>query len=103
MCISDCLDLTWTIKQDHLLTNTNQCTHIWWSLNVNLSPPVSIYIRQSQNVQSFDPSGSTWFYMQKNEEVDFSHEKRKKNLYYVWERVIYTGKSFSVTRWRDEV
>ena len=27
----------------------------------------------------------------------------KKNLYYDWERVIYTEKSFSVTRWRDEV
>ena len=26
---------------------------------LNPSPPVSIYIRQSQNVQSFDPSGST--------------------------------------------
>ena len=41
----------------------------------NPSPPVLIYIRQSLNVQSFDPSGSTWFYMQKKEEVDLSHEK----------------------------
>ena len=45
--------------------------------------------------------------MQKKEEVDLSHEKwkkkSKKNLYYGWERVIYTEKSFSVTWWRDEV
>ena len=45
--------------------------------------------------------------MQKKEEVDLSHEKwkkkSKKNLYYVWEQVIYTGKSFSVTRWSNEV
>ena len=44
-------------------------------MKFNPSPPVSIYIRQSQNVQSFDPSGSTCFYMQKKEEVDLSHEK----------------------------
>ena len=42
---------------------------------INPSPPVLIYIRQSLNVQSFDPSGSTWFYMQEKEEVDLSHEK----------------------------
>ena len=29
------------------------------SFLVNPSPPVLIYIRQSQNVQSFDPSGSS--------------------------------------------
>ena len=74
--------------------------------DINPSPPVLNYIRQSQNVKSFDPSGSTWFYMQKREEVDLSHEKwkkKKKNLYYGWERIIYTEKLFSVTRWMDEV
>ena len=35
------------------------------------------YSRQSQNVQSFDPSGSTWFYMQKKEEVDLLRKKKK--------------------------
>ena len=43
--------------------------------HLNPSPPVLIYIRQSQNVQSFDPSGSTLFYKQKKEEVDLSHKK----------------------------
>ena len=40
--------------------------------------------------------------MQKKEEVDLSYEK-KKNLYYDRERVIYTGKSFSVAEKGDEV
>ena len=30
-------------------------------------------------------------------------KKSKKNLYYGWERVIYTGKSFSVGKKGDEV
>ena len=29
------------------------------NVNINPSPPVWIYSPQSQNVQSFDPSGST--------------------------------------------
>ena len=44
--------------------------------------------------------------MQKKEEVDLSHKKKKKskkNLYYGWERVIYTGKSLSVGKKGDEV
>ena len=45
---------------------------------INPSPPVLTYSQQSQNVQSFDPSGSTSFYMQKKEEVDLSY--KKKNL-----------------------
>ena len=31
------------------------------------------------------------------------NEKKKKNLYYDWERVFYTGKSFSVAEKGDEV
>ena len=45
----------------------------------NPSPPVLIYSRELQNAQSFDPSGSTWFYMQIKEEVDLSYEKKKKS------------------------
>ena len=41
---------------------------------LNPSDPVLIYGWQLQNVQSFDPSGSTWFYMQKKE-IDLSYEK----------------------------
>ena len=42
--------------------------------------------------------------MQKKEEIDLSHgKKKKKNLYYGWERVIYTGKSLSVGKKGDEV
>ena len=60
-------------EHEHNLTSHDETT-------INPSPPVLIYIRQSQNVQSFDPSGSSWFYMQKKEEVDLSHEIWKKNL-----------------------
>ena len=54
-------------------------------VSFNPSPPVLTYSRQLQNVQSFDPSGSTSFYIQKKEAVDLSYKnkkKSKKNLYY---------------------
>ena len=43
--------------------------------------------------------------MQKKEEVDLSYggKKKKKKKNYGLERVIYTGKSFSVAEKRDEV
>ena len=75
-------------------------TSIWPLLNP--SPPVLIYSRQSQNVQSFDPSG--WLdFICKRKRKSIAVTKKKKNLYYGWERVIYTGKSFSVAEKRDEV
>ena len=43
--------------------------------------------------------------MQKKEEFDLSYENKKnlKKTYYGLERVIYTGKSFSVAEKRDEI
>ena len=55
---------------------------------LNPSPPVLISIRQSKNVQSFDPSGSTLFYMQKKEEVDLKSRKMKKKSL-LWLRASY--------------
>ena len=48
-----------------------------WLLNP--SPPVLIYSRQSQNVQSFDPSRSTLFYMRMKEK-SISVTGKKKNV-----------------------
>ena len=80
----------------------------YFLLHLTLSDLVLIYSRQLQNVQSFDPSGATSFHMEKKGEVDLSYKKKKRKkskkiFYYGLERVIYTGKPFSVAEKRDEV
>ena len=79
------------------------CWHIL--LDINPSPPVLIYSQLLQNVQYFDPSGSTLFYMQKRKSISVMNIFFFFffNVHYGWERVIYTGKSFSVAEKRDEV
>ena len=42
-------------------------------------------------------------FMCKGKRKSISVTKKKKNLYYGWERVIYTGKSFSLAEKQDEV
>ena len=60
-----------------VLSEDKRSINLLYLIGFNSSDPVQIYSYLSQNAQSFDPSGSTWFYMQNKEEVDLSYEKYK--------------------------